>query len=74
MRQTKTFLKSMLNALPLPVLVVDRDLKVVEFNEAAVPLVELTKGRGFRRLRGNPARNGREGCRCGPGRIVSGRG
>ena len=58
----------MLNALPLPVLVVDRDLKVVEFNEAAVPLVELTKGRGFRRPAGEFLRcfHSQAGCGYGP--------
>jgi PAS domain-containing protein len=51
-RQTKAFLKSMLDAIPLPVLVVDRDVKVVEFNEAAAPLVERSRKRGFRRPAG----------------------
>ena len=51
-RHTKAFLKSVLDAIPLPVLVVDRDVKVVEFNEAAAPLVELSRKRGFRRPAG----------------------
>lgn len=37
----KSFFKSLLNAIPDPVFVVDKDARIVEFNEAAVNITEM---------------------------------
>ena len=48
------FFKAILNAIPSPVFVVDSDVRIIEFNEAAAPLLVQNPGVALR-LRGGEA-------------------
>ncbi len=65
------FFKAILNAIPSPVFVVDPDVRILEFNEAAAPLLEQNPSVALR-LRGGEAlhcihsTDVPEGCGRGP--------